>query len=61
MSNTAAELYQEAETLQTEARDLRDALGRLYARAGRLKQLAVTAATELNPQPQHPKDNTANG
>lgn len=46
--NIAAELYARAEALQTEARDLRDSIARIYTAAGQLKALAIRAAETLN-------------
>jgi uncharacterized Zn finger protein len=49
--NLSAALYEQAEALQDEAKDLRERIGRIYARAGQIKALAIRAAEIINPEP----------
>jgi len=47
----AAQLFAQAENLQTEARDLQARATQIYNGAAALKQLAVAVAIILNPEP----------
>jgi uncharacterized Zn finger protein len=60
IENLAAALYEQAEALQDEAKDLRERIGRLYARAGQIKALAIRAAEAINTNPEPKSTETSN-